>query len=129
MSFLFLLIMVLLTIPRRCFFVDPFCYFCFVSVMLSCLFITAFFEVTCWERANLLALLYVMFSCVFVTFSIWCPGSGVVLDCIFLDLRLLSYFVALVTQLIFFVGSLGVLSVIYLKFSANNFYIMLRLIT
>ena len=37
-----------------------------------------------------------------------------VLDCIFLDLRLLSYFVALVTQLIFFVGSLGVLSVIYL---------------
>ena len=24
--------------------------------------------VTCWERANLLALLYVMFSCVFVTF-------------------------------------------------------------
>ena len=24
--------------------------------------------VTCWERADLLALLYVMFSCVFVTF-------------------------------------------------------------
>ena len=24
--------------------------------------------VTCWERANLLALLYVMFSCVFATF-------------------------------------------------------------
>ena len=24
--------------------------------------------VTCWERANLLALLYMMFSCVFVTF-------------------------------------------------------------
>ena len=24
--------------------------------------------VTCWERANLLVLLYVMFSCVFVTF-------------------------------------------------------------
>ena len=24
--------------------------------------------VTCWERANFLALLYVMFACVFVTF-------------------------------------------------------------
>ena len=31
------------------------------------------------ERASLLALLYVMFSCVFVTFRC---GSGVVLDCI-----------------------------------------------
>ena len=27
------------------------------------------FVVTYWERADLLALLYVMFSCVFVTFS------------------------------------------------------------
>ena len=25
--------------------------------------------VTCWERANLLAILYMIFSCVFVTFS------------------------------------------------------------
>ena len=31
------------------------------------------------ERADLLALLYLMFSCVFVT--IWCPGSAVVFDC------------------------------------------------
>ena len=37
--------------------------------------------VTCWERANLLALLCVMFYCVFVT-HVRCPGSGVVLDCI-----------------------------------------------
>ena len=33
--------------------------------------------VTCWERTDLLALLFVMFYRV-----MWCPGSGVVLDCI-----------------------------------------------
>ena len=38
-------------------------------------------EVTCWERANLLVLLYVMFLC-FCHFPLWCPGSGVVPDCI-----------------------------------------------
>ena len=42
---------------------------------------------TCWERANLLALLYVMFYggflCVFSHFLIWWPGSeGVVPECI-----------------------------------------------
>ena len=41
---------------------DLHCYLCFVSVVLSCL------VVTCWERSDLLALLYVMFSCVFGTF-------------------------------------------------------------
>ena len=35
---------------------------------------------TCWERADLLVLLYVMISCVFFHFLIWCPGSGVVFD-------------------------------------------------
>ena len=35
--------------------------------------------VTCWEKADLLALLYVM---VFFSLPIWCPGSGVVFDCI-----------------------------------------------
>ena len=39
--------------------------------------------VTCWERADLLALWYMMFSFVLsLHFPIWCPGSGVVLDCI-----------------------------------------------
>ena len=38
--------------------------------------------VTCWERAGLLAFLCVKFSCDFCHFPIWCPGSGVVLDCI-----------------------------------------------
>ena len=39
--------------------------------------------VTCWEMAkDLLALLYVIFHCGFFHFLVWCPGSGVVLDCI-----------------------------------------------
>ena len=50
---------------------NHFCYLCFVFVILSCLVIT------CWERTNLLALLYMKLSCV-----LWCPESGVVLDCI-----------------------------------------------
>ena len=33
--------------------------------------------VICWERANLLVLLYVMYSC-----PMLCTGSGVVFDCI-----------------------------------------------
>ena len=61
---------------------DPFCYlwFMFFFVMLSRLCITP--VVTWWERADLLAL------CVFVCclrvchLPIWCPGSGVALDCI-----------------------------------------------
>ena len=61
-------------------FVDPLCYLCFMSVLLSCLLLAAL--VTCWDRAAHLALLYVMFSCVFVTFPYPCPGSGVVFDCI-----------------------------------------------
>ena len=32
------------------------------------------FVITCWERAALLALLFVMFSCVFVTFPYDVPG-------------------------------------------------------
>ena len=58
---------------------EPFYYlwFAFVLVILSCLLLAAL-----WSPADLLALLYVMFSCVFLHFPIWCPGPGVVLDCI-----------------------------------------------
>ena len=50
---------------------DLFCNLCLVlSVHCS-------LEVICWERANILALLCVMFFCVFVTFP-----CGVLLDCI-----------------------------------------------
>ena len=51
----------LLTIPWRCFFCGSFFYLCFVYVMLSC---RLFIVVTCLERADLLALLYVVIYCV-----------------------------------------------------------------
>ena len=56
---------------------DVFCYLYFVFVMFSCLFIAALWS-PAGGRADLLALLYV----VFCNFSMWCPGSGVVLGCI-----------------------------------------------
>ena len=49
--------------------------------------------VTCWERANLLALLYVMFSCVFVTFLCGVLGQVCYLVVSIPNLCLLSYFV------------------------------------
>ena len=61
------------------------CYVLFVFAMLSCLF------VTCWERADLLARLYVKFSCFFVTFP--CDVLGQVWNLIVLipDICLLTY--------------------------------------
>ena len=60
---------------------DHLCYLCFVFAMplYARLFINMCFVVTCWERADLLALV-----CGFVSLSLshWYPGSGVVLDCI-----------------------------------------------
>ena len=50
-----------------------FCYFFYLSVYL-CLVIT------CWDRADILALVCDVF--VKLTLSHWYPGSGVVLDCI-----------------------------------------------
>ena len=41
--------------------------------------------VACWEKADLLALLYVMFSCL-LSLSILCSVSGVVLDYGFLSI-------------------------------------------
>ena len=56
---------------------DPFCCLCFTFffIILSCLFLAS------WEMADLLALLCVMFPCVFVTFPYGDLGSCVVLDC------------------------------------------------
>ena len=45
---------------------DHSCYFCLVFAMLSCASVYWCLVVTCWERADLLAL-YVMFNCEFVT--------------------------------------------------------------
>ena len=50
--------------------------FFIVFAILYCLFLAA-----CWEKADLLALLYVMLF-VFCHCPIRCPLSGVVLDCI-----------------------------------------------
>ena len=50
-----------------------------LSCLLFCFFCSL--PVICGEGTGLLALLCVMFSCVFCYFPIWCPGSGVVLDC------------------------------------------------
>ena len=59
---------------------DHLCYLCLVFVMLSRLFIAALWSpegkwLTSW-------LLFVMFNCVFVTFPMCYPRTGVVLDCI-----------------------------------------------
>ena len=61
-------------------FVDHLYYLCPVYNMLSRLFIAALWSpagkgLTSW-------LLLVMLNCVFVTFPLWYPGSGAVLDCI-----------------------------------------------
>ena len=48
--------------------------------------------VTCWKRANLLALLYVMFSCVFITFPCGVLGQVWSLIVSIPDVSLLPYF-------------------------------------
>ena len=65
---------------------DPFCYVCFVSVVHCSL------VVTCWEMAYLLALLYVNFSCVFVTFPCGFLGQVWYLIVSIPELCLLPYF-------------------------------------
>ena len=60
---------------------DHFCCLCSMFVCHTVLSVPCTPVVTCWERADLLVLLYVMFSCVFV-FPIWYLRSGVAFDCI-----------------------------------------------
>ena len=48
--------------------------------------------ITCWERAGFLALLYVMFSCVIVTFSCGVLGQAWYFIVLIPDLCLLPYF-------------------------------------
>ena len=57
-----------------------------LAVILFCLFLA------CWERADLLALLYVMFSYVFVTFPFGVMGQVWYLILSFPDLCLPPYF-------------------------------------
>ena len=55
--------------------------FCLVFAMSLCASVYMCFVVTCWERADLLALVCGVY-CVSLSLSHWYPGSGVVLDCI-----------------------------------------------
>ena len=65
---------------------DHFCYLCFfLSVRCSLVF-------TCWEKADLLALLCVMFYCDFVTFPCGVLGQVWYLIVSTPDICLLSYF-------------------------------------
>ena len=63
--------------------------FCVCHAFLS---VHCSLEMTCWERANPLALLYVMFKCVFVTFSCNSLGQVWYLIVSIPDLCLLTYF-------------------------------------
>ena len=55
--------------------------FCLVFAMSLCASVYMCFVVTCWEMADLLALVFVV-STVSLSLSHWYPGSDVVLDCI-----------------------------------------------
>ena len=67
---------VLLIVPRRCFLCGFFLLFVFrVCLCYTVLFVPFSLVFTCLERADLLALLFVMFSCVFVTFPYGVPGQ------------------------------------------------------
>ena len=64
--------------PRRCFFCGSFLLFMFqICLCYAVLSVRCNIVITYWERADFLALLCVMFSCIF-----GCPGSGMELDCI-----------------------------------------------
>ena len=81
----------LLTVPRRCFFCGSSLLFMF-RVCHDFLSVHCSLMVTCWEYANLLALLYVKFYCLFVTLQ-----YGVLVQVWYLivsipDLCLLTYF-------------------------------------
>ena len=60
--------------------------------MFTCLFFRIVVTSFCCERAGLLAVLCVMFSCVFVTFSCGVLGQVWYLIVLISDLCLLSYF-------------------------------------
>ena len=76
---------------------DPLCVFCLVFAMSLCVSVYMCFVVTCWERADPLALVCGLSP------SHWTPGSGVVLDCIVPDLCTLTYFGILQWILLFLI--------------------------
>ena len=83
----------LLTVPRRCFFCGSLLLFVF-RVCVFFLSVHCSLVVIRWERADLLALLYVMFYCVFVTFPCGVLGQVWCLIVSIPDLCLLSYYLS-----------------------------------
>ena len=78
---------------------DPFCYlYCLYYAVLS---VPCSLVITCWERADLLALLCVMFYCVFVTFLYGVSGQVWYLNASIPDLCLF-YFDLLVFLFVFY---------------------------
>ena len=67
---------------------DPLCYLCFFFAFA----ILSSLVVTCWQRADLLALLCMVFSCVFVTFLHGDLGQVCYLIVPIPDLCILHYF-------------------------------------
>ena len=74
--------------------VDLFCYFC-VCLCHTVLSVSCSHVVTCWERADLLVLFYVMFSCVFVTFPYGVLGQ-------------VLYLIVSIPDLVFFLTLIGI---------------------
>ena len=58
-----------------------FCYLCFAFVMLSCMFIVALWSPAGKGLTPLLSCVRCFIVC--CHFPVWCPGSGVGLDCIY----------------------------------------------
>ena len=61
---------------------DHFCYLCFVFVMLSCMLIAALWSLAGKGLTFWLSCSSMWCFVVFLSLSIWCPGLGVVLDCV-----------------------------------------------
>ena len=81
----------LMIVPRWCFFCGSFLLIVF-HVCQAVLSVPCSLVVTWWERADLLALLYVMISCVFVTFPYEVLGQVWYLIVSIPDHCLLPYF-------------------------------------
>ena len=72
---------VLLTVPGRCFFCGSFVFlFCLVFAVSLCVSVCVCFVVAFWGFWPLGSRLWCL--AVGLSLSLWCPGSGVVLDCI-----------------------------------------------
>ena len=83
----------LMTVPRWCFFCGSFLLFMFyVSLCYATLSVPCSLIITYWEKFDLLALLCVTFSCVFVTFSYGVLGQVWYLIILIPDICLHLYF-------------------------------------